>query len=67
MNTTEPRYCICRQVAYGKMVGCDNDDCANEWFHFDCVNIRYKPKGKWYCQNCRSGSNQRKLNQKLAK
>ncbi len=28
------------QVSYGEMIGCDNQDCPIEWFHFGCmVNI----------------------------
>ena len=27
------------KVAYGKMVGCSNDNCDIEWFHYDCVGI----------------------------
>ncbi|KAH9400941.1 Inhibitor of growth protein 5 [Tyrophagus putrescentiae] len=23
-----------------------------EWFHFPCVNLKSKPKGKWYCEHC---------------
>jgi hypothetical protein len=31
------------------MVCCDNiDDCRLEWFHFACVGLDTKPKGKWY-------------------
>jgi inhibitor of growth protein 5 len=36
----------------GEMVGCDNAECAIEWFHFACVNLTSKPKGKWYCPTC---------------
>lgn len=25
-DPNEPRYCLCNQVSYGEMVGCDNDD-----------------------------------------
>lgn len=24
--------------------------CQTEWFHFACVNLREKPKNKWYCR-----------------
>ena len=41
------------QVSYGEMIGCDNDSCAIEWFHFNCVGLTNKPKGKWYCPKCR--------------
>lgn len=26
--------------------------CKIEWFHFDCVGIKERPKGKWYCSDC---------------
>ncbi len=45
--------CFLLQVSYGEMIGCDNDSCAIEWFHFNCVNLTNKPKGKWYCPKCR--------------
>lgn len=51
-DPNEPRYCICHQVSYGEMVGCDNDNCQIEWFHYPCVGITEPPKGKWYCPDC---------------
>lgn len=27
-DPNEPRYCLCNQVSYGDMVGCDNDDVS---------------------------------------
>lgn len=51
-DPNEPRYCFCRQVSYGEMVGCDNDNCRIEWFHYPCVGIFEPPKGKWYCPEC---------------
>lgn len=48
----EPRYCSCNEVSYGDMIGCDNNNCPIEWFHFKCVNLTAKPKGKWFCPNC---------------
>ncbi|XP_001602319.1 inhibitor of growth protein 1 [Nasonia vitripennis] len=49
----EPLYCVCNRVSFGKMIMCDNDACLAEWFHFSCVNLTIKPKGKWYCPSCR--------------
>lgn len=49
----EPTYCLCNQVSFGKMIGCDNLNCPIEWFHFDCLKLTTKPKGKWYCPQCR--------------
>lgn len=53
VDPNEPVYCTCRQVSYGEMVGCDNPDCPIEWFHFGCVGITSKPKGKWFCPMCK--------------
>lgn len=49
----EPLYCTCREISYGQMIMCDNDACQIEWFHFNCVKLSSKPKGKWYCPLCR--------------
>ncbi|VIO91126.1 PHD-finger family protein [Brugia malayi] len=51
-NNLDPLYCLCRQVSYGDMILCENKKC-NEWYHFPCVQLRQKPKGKWYCPHCR--------------
>eukprot|EP00117_Sycon_ciliatum_P027944 scpid94465/ scgid22583/ Inhibitor of growth protein 2; Inhibitor of growth 1-like protein; p32; p33ING2 len=53
IDPNEPTYCVCHQVSYGEMIGCDNTSCEIEWFHFACVSLVSKPKGKWYCPNCR--------------
>jgi len=52
IDPNEPTYCICNQVSYGEMIGCDNAECPIEWFHFNCVGLTNKPKGKWYCERC---------------
>lgn len=51
-DPNEPRYCTCQQVSFGEMIACDNKECPIEWFHFPCVDLRSKPKGKWYCPEC---------------
>lgn len=56
VDPNEPTYCLCDQVSYGEMIGCDNDQCPIEWFHFSCVGLGHKPKGKWYCPRCRGES-----------
>lgn len=53
IDPNEPIYCSCRRVSFGQMVGCDNDDCKYEWFHFSCVGLTDQPAGKWYCQDCK--------------
>lgn len=48
-------WCICRQPENGeKMVGCDNEDCSIEWFHFSCVGLEQSPgeEDKWFCETC---------------
>ena len=50
---TEEVWCYCRQPNYGSMIGCSNDDCTIQWFHFECMRIRRAPKGDWYCPSCR--------------
>lgn len=52
VDPDEPTYCICNSISYGEMIGCDNEECEIEWFHFGCVNLTHKPKGKWYCPSC---------------
>lgn len=52
VDPNEPTYCLCQQVSYGEMIGCDNQDCPIEWFHFGCMGLTTKPKGKWYCPKC---------------
>lgn len=53
IDPDEPTYCLCDQISYGEMIMCDNDLCPYEWFHFSCVSLGVKPKGKWYCPKCR--------------
>jgi inhibitor of growth protein 1 len=53
IDPDEPTYCLCDQISFGEMILCDNDLCPIEWFHFSCVALMTKPKGKWYCPNCR--------------
>jgi len=48
----DTKYCICRQISYGEMVACDNEECEIEWFHYNCVGVTQPPKGKWFCPNC---------------
>lgn len=52
VDPNEPTYCTCHQVSFGQMVMCDNKNCLIEWFHFQCVGLTTKPRGKWYCESC---------------
>ncbi|XP_065862895.1 PHD finger protein ING1 [Euphorbia lathyris] len=60
VDPNEPTYCFCQQVSFGEMVACDNPQCPIEWFHFGCVGLKEKPKGKWYCSDCAATKNRRK-------
>ena len=42
-------YCWCDGEDAGRMVACDNPSCPKEWFHFTCVGLTRKPRGRWYC------------------
>ena len=46
-------FCLCRQGEHGRMVACDNPNCLIEWYHYKCVGITKKHKGKWYCPSCK--------------
>lgn len=56
-DPNEPVYCVCRKVSSGKMVGCTNDDCLVEWFHYECVGIPQDVADaeldEWLCPQCR--------------
>ena len=54
VDANEPTYCFCRQVAFGEMICCDNQDCRIEWFHFACVGLtpETRPTSKWLCPDC---------------
>lgn len=47
-------YCICQKVSFGDMVGCDNDNCPYQWFHYKCVGVTEEPSGEWLCPDCRA-------------
>jgi inhibitor of growth protein 3 len=46
------KYCICQSVSHGDMVACDDEECPNEWFHWECVKLTKEPVGKWFCPDC---------------
>lgn len=47
-------YCYCDRVSFGNMIGCDDKDCAREWFHWACVGLTNEPKGEWFCDDCQA-------------
>jgi len=44
-------WCLCEQVSYGTMIGCDNENCPIEWFHLSCVGLK-DVQDTWYCPEC---------------
>ncbi|CAN3364456.1 chromatin modification-related protein Yng2p [Diutina catenulata] len=60
-------YCFCQRVSFGEMIGCDNDDCKYEWFHWSCVGITSPPKDDevWYCPDCSPKMEKRKKKRKV--
>lgn len=46
-------YCFCQKISFGDMVGCDNDNCKYQWFHWNCVGLKSEPAGEWLCPECR--------------
>lgn len=50
-EASEPTYCVCNQVSFGTMIGCDNSECPIEWFHLACVGLS-EPKDPWFCPQC---------------
>lgn len=45
-------YCICQKNTNEDMIGCDNQTCKFQWFHFSCVGLKEQPVGSWYCTDC---------------
>jgi len=64
IDPNEPVYCFCKRVSFGSMVGCDNENCPVEWFHYECVGLTESPKGKWHCSaGCKIASETKKKTQ----
>ena len=38
-----------KPVEYGKMIICDNETCDIGWYHYGCINMKRKPRGRWIC------------------
>jgi hypothetical protein len=60
ISALEPVYCVCRQVAFGEMIACENEACATEWFHYSCVGLTSatRPLGAWTCPKCSASPSQ---------
>ena len=55
--TDGKQLCSCGKPGYGKMIACYNDDCTVDKFHYACVNIKRKPRGPWFCPECKNQNN----------
>ena len=59
-------YCKCKKGSYGKMIQCDNPECA-DWFHYGCIGIKegFEPE-EWYCSpKCKE--NAKKMKHKISR
>merc|ERR1712029_243014 len=59
VDPNEPTYCLCQQVSYGEMIGCDNQDCPIEWFILVVWTSTPSPRASGTAQNvsqCSRGS-----------
>lgn len=54
-GSAEEVFCVCKKVAFGEMVGCEAGEAClgGEWFHLDCVGLKYAPSGTWWCPTCK--------------
>lgn len=39
VDPNEPTYCLCHQVSYGEMIGCDNLDVSSNVFVFCSIHV----------------------------
>lgn len=39
VDPNEPTYCLCHQVSYGEMIGCDNTDVSLVASHYGSCSI----------------------------
>lgn len=41
-------FCLSSCISLTNKQNCFSSQCPIEWFHFACVDLTTKPKGKWY-------------------
>ena len=66
-DTDTKLYCTCRQISYGEMIACDDEECEVEWvcpmiesrgyadvtqYHIHCLGFDKPPEGNWICPQC---------------
>ncbi|CAM9986552.1 unnamed protein product [Scytosiphon promiscuus] len=69
LSSNEPVYCVCRQVGWGDMIGCDNEDCEHgEWFHYHCVGLKQMvDPGFWLCPGCSADAREKEKREQSEK
>ena len=45
-----------------RMIGCDNEENCDNWYHYPCVNITETPADdeKWFCPECTKSKKSKK-------
>ena len=53
-NSSDYKYCDCKEDQGGTMICCDTDNCPyGQWFHLTCLKLKSTPRSKkWYCPYC---------------
>ncbi len=48
-------HCVCGGPMTKEMIGCDGENCAVEWWHYECAGITKEtvPDEDWFCPRCR--------------
>lgn len=47
-----PKCIMC--VSDGRTTLCESEHCnSGTWFHFEYFNIIRRPRGKWFCPDCK--------------
>ena len=52
VDPNEPTYCLCHQVSYGEMIGCDNPDVSFVFIFFVSHgnSVSYRMVSFWMCR-----------------
>ncbi|KAI1413561.1 hypothetical protein F5Y13DRAFT_179323 [Hypoxylon sp. FL1857] len=56
----DKKHCLCKRKETGNKIICGNSACPYEWFHWKCVGLKSKPRGKWLCPECAKPSRTRR-------
>ncbi len=53
---------LCFLDSDSNSIGCDH---CNEWFHFQCINMKKIPKNEWFCAECRAKNTGKRKSMRL--